>query len=312
MNWRATYDYEEGTFLRNALNSMTVEMIQGGVGALLSSLEEQMIQDRESEMRPCPPRDVGITILQTYVDAPALKSGIWSMSESVGRHFLEGRICPLLPQRLPTSHGGWQFFMSGAGDVTNPHIDPPLTRNIFWQVVGYKLWCIWPATSENLTEFEESVAGERDWKWGMDNLDKSGRKVFIMEPGTWWELKQSDIHACVSLTPSVHAVQEFFNADDATEIIRVWEYTKEYREKGTPVTPPLAAQPLDDWLPDIFKNPDEELDPMVKGAMKLYNYAQGMVIEGKSDQVTAISEVCDLLPVVRLWIEKHALSHDLQ
>ena len=199
--------------------------------------------------------------------------------------------------------------MSGAGNVTHPHIDPPLTWNIFWQVVGYKLWCIWPATSDNLAVFEESVAGERTWEWGIKKLSESGQKIFIMEPGTWWELKQSEIHACVLLTPSVHAVQEFFNVDNTEEILRVWKYTKTHRQATTMTIPPAAncPQPLDDWQPKKFNNLEEELDPMVKKAMDLYSYAQEMVMEGKSSQVTAISEVHDLLPLVHLWIKSHAL-----
>ena len=76
-----------------------------------------------------------------------------------------------------------------------------------------------------------------------------------MEPSTWWELKQSEIHACVLLTPSVHTGQEFFIVDKAEEILRVWKYTKEYQQKATTMTTPLAAnspQPLDGWQPQKF------------------------------------------------------------
>jgi hypothetical protein len=299
---------EEGKYHRNVLKSLTVDMLKEGVKVLLRSLEDQMMQDREVEMQPCLPRAVGITILQTLVDAPDLKSGIWSLKESVERLFLEGKIVRLMPARLPTSHSGWQFFMSGAGDVTNPHIDPPLTRTIFWQVIGYKIWCIWPATPENLDAFE-LVGEKRTWKWALDNLSESGRKFFIMEPGTWWELKQSEIHACISLTPSAHAVQEFFNVDDAEEILRVWKYTEKYRQQDTPITTE-HPQPFRDWLPTIFDIPAEELEPIVKSAKELYSYGLGMVTEGKSDQITSVAEVCVMLPLVRQWIERHALSHN--
>ena len=190
---------------------------------------------------PPPPQDLGITILQTYVNVPDLKSGIWDMSESVQHHFQKSKIVLLLPQRLPPSHSLWQFFMSRVGDVTNPHIDPPLTQNIFYQVVRYKLWCIWPAMLDNLAGFEKMISGEQTWKWAMEELGKSGQKIFIMEPSTWWDLKQSEIHACVFLTPSVHAVQEFFNVDSAEEILRVWECTKGYQQKATTMTTPLAV-----------------------------------------------------------------------
>ena len=276
-----------------------------GVGALLSSLEEQMGLDRRREPRSWVPRSLGITVFQTYVEALELKSGIWSVSESVERHFLKSKIALLRPA---TSHSGWQFFMSGAGDITNPHIDPPLTRSIFWQLVGCKLWCIWPATTENLTVFEQSVAGERTWEWGMDNLSESGRKLLIMTPGTWWEVKQSEIHACISLTPSVHAAQEFFYVDDAEEILRVWKATSESRQDDTEIPISEAPAPVSDWLPDIFDKPEAEMDPMVKKAIDLYSYAREMVISGKSDQVTAVSEVFHMLPLVRVWIEKHALT----
>ena len=205
--------------------------------------------------------------------------------------------------------------MSGPGDITNPHIDPPLTRSVFWQVIGYKIWGIWPATTENLAAFEQAVDGERTWEWAISELSESGRKLFIMEPGTWWELKQSEIHACISLSPSAHAAQEFFHVDDAEEILRVWKDTEEARKNTTTVTSFPAARvpkPLADWLPKKFDGPEEELEPMVKNAMDLYKYGLEMVMEGKSDQVTGISEVCDMLPLVRLWIEKHALSKDLQ
>ena len=56
----------------------------------------------------------------------------------------------------------------------------------------------------------------------------------------------------------------------------------------------------------------DELDPTVKSAMDLYTYAQEMVMEGKSSQVTMITEVSDLLPLVCLWIENDAIRHNLQ
>ena len=49
--------------------------------------------------------------------------------------------------------------MSRVGNVTNPHINPPLPQNVFWQVVGYKIWHIWPEMSDNLAAFEQSLIG---------------------------------------------------------------------------------------------------------------------------------------------------------
>ena len=306
---------KEGALLTSAWNSLTVEILQDGVKFLLSSLEEQMSMDLKKEMRPWEPRSLGFTVFQRYVDVPEVKSGIWSVGEAVERHFVKSKIVSLVPRRFPPSHSGWQFFMSGAGDTTNAHIDPPLTRSVFWQVIGYKLWCIWPATTENLAAFEERGDKERTWEWAIGALSASGRKLFIMEPGTWWELKQSEIHACISLTPLVHAAQEFFYVDDTEEILRVWKDTKEARQKSTTVTTFPSDEypdPLADWLPSKFDVPEEELEPMVKNAMDLYRDGLEMVMEGKSDNVTGISEVCAMLPLVRLWIEKHALSQDLE
>ena len=169
--------------------------------------------------------------------------------------------------------------------------------------------------SDNLAAFEKMIGGEWTWEWAMKKLGIPGQKIFIMEPSTWWELKQSEIHACILLTPSVHAVQEFFNVDNAEEILRVWQCTKEYWQKNATVTTPLTAkhhQPLLDWQPEIFRNMVDNLDPTVKSAMHLYTYAQEMIMEGKSSQVTTITEVCDLLPLVCLWIKKDAIGHNPQ
>ena len=285
-----------------------MDQLQQGVKALLRSLEEQMEFDLQKEIKPWNPRALGFTIFQTYVDAPDIKTGIWNVDESVKRHYSASKIYVLLPKRFPTSHSGWQFFMSGAGDITNPHIDPPITRSIIWQVIGYKLWCIWPATSENLVLFQQSVDEDRTWEWAMTTFSKSGRTLFIMEPGTWCELKQSEIHACISLSPSVHAAQEFFSVDDAEAILRVWKDTETGRKNTTTVEaiePNHIPAALSSWLPSEFNRPEEQLDPMVRNAISVYEYGLEMVREGKSDTVTLIPELCDMLSLVRLWICKN-------
>ena len=287
---------------------MKISTIQEGVEHLLISLEKQMELDQNQESCNWDPRNLGFTILQTWVDAPELKLSIWNLSQSVERRFLKSKIVPLSPARSPPSHSRWQFFMSGAGDITSPHIDPPLTRTVFWQVVGHKIWGIWPATKENLDVFEQSVAKDRTWKWAVNNLSESDRKIFIMQPGTAWDLKQSEIHACISLSPSVHAVQEFFYVEDAKEILDTWMATKEAWENGTAmeIHEPHGLKPLDEWLPEVLAN-QENLDASVQNAKDLYKYALEMVTTGKSDEVTDVSEVCDRLPLVRIWIETHAL-----
>ena len=133
--------------------------------------------------------DLGITILQTFINAPELKTSFWHASQSVEVHYLEKRIIYRLPEGLPHSHSSWQFFMSGAGNTTHPHIDPPLACSLFWQVIGSKLWCTWPATTDNLAKFKQTATVKWTWQWTMDNLSESGWKLFIMEPGTWWVLK---------------------------------------------------------------------------------------------------------------------------
>ena len=247
---------------------------------------------------------MGLTVLQSFINAPELKTGIWNFNNSVLLHFHESKVVPL----WPAPHSGWQFFMSGPGDITNPHIDPALTRTVFWQVIGYKLWGVWPATKENLAVFEKTQPLDRTWKWAVENLSEDGRSFFIMEPGTWNELEHSAIHACVSLSPSTHASQEFFCVDDAEATLKLWKDTEEAREKSATVTKIEGddlPQPILDWLPTVFTN-QQDLDPMVQNAIDLYQYAWNMVMAGKSDQVTSISEVAFLLPLVRIWIGKHA------
>jgi hypothetical protein len=180
--------------------------------------------------------------------------------------------------------------MTGAGGITNPHIDPPLSRSIFWQVVGHKLWGLWPATSTNLAAFEKTEASQQTWKWAIETLDEDGRDFLIMEPGSWWEVKPFVIHACVALSPSVHASQEFFLIDDAVDILRVWKATEQNQVIPTPIIESEVPEELSNWLPKAFHE-QEDLDPMVKNTIDLYNYGREMVLTQKSDQVTLVSEL---------------------
>ena len=282
-------------------------MIQEGMQDLLDLLEEQMGLDQNQRAHPWDPRNLGISILRTYINSPELKSSIWRTRESVEPHYLDQKIVYLVPAGFPQSHSGWQCFMSGAGDITHPHIDPPITRSLMLQVVGRKLWCTWPATGNNLVEWEKTTAPKRTWQWAMKKLSPSGRKVFIAEPGTWWVLKICEIHACVSLSPSVHASQEFFLVDDAEETLNLWKATDGARKKSreklfAPDTPP---EDLKTWLPPTFDG-KQNLDPSVENAINLYKYGRNMVVSGESDQVTMASELHNMLPLVRDWIEKEA------
>ena len=277
-------------------------MIQHGVQELLLLLEEQMGFDQNQEAHRWEPRYMGITIFQTFVNAPVLKSSIWRASQAVGDHFLENRIVYRSPGR---SHSGWQFFMTGPGDITHPHIDPPLVRSLFWQVIGSKLWCIWPPTKENLALFEQTVARDRTWQWAMENLHEPGRKCFIMEPGTWWVLNPCEIHACISLSPSVHASQEFFDAQDAEQILRIWRDTENARARRPALAADELPEELAQWLPEPFQETGG-LETLVENAIELYNYGRQMVMTGKSDEVTLAPELYNMLPLVRDWIEKAA------
>lgn len=280
--------------------------ISEGVRVLLRSLEEQMDIDKYQGVRPWNPRNLGITIQRTWINIPELETGIWDPNLAVGSHYREEKITYRVPA---PGHSGWQFFMSGAGDITHPHIDPPVTRCLFWQVVGSKLWCKWPATKENLAAFNQ-LPVKPTWQWAMDNLSESGRQLFIMEPGTWLVLNICEIHACISLTPSVHAVQEFFLVDDAGAALRIWKDTEEVRENSKRSQEDVIPegdlpQALSEWLPDAFVG-RENLDESVNAAIDMYEYGRNMVMSGKSDSVTIISELNEMLPLVRDWIEKAA------
>ena len=266
-----------------------------------------MGHDQDQKMHVWQPRSLGITVLRTFIAAPVLKSSIWRPSKAVGRQFLERNIAYNLPAGLPPSYSGWQFFMSGPGDMTHPHIDPPLTRSLFWQVIGRKIWCTWPATKENLALFERAPDGKRSWQWAIENLDETGRKLFIMEPGTWWVLDVCEIHACISLSPSVHASQEFFHAEDAEKILTIWRYTEDARKNSKQERFQAAVLPEEHakWLPEPFDKA-EHLEPIVANSVALYEYARDMVEKGQSDQVTMASELHAMLPLVRNWIEKEA------
>ena len=122
--------------------------------------------------------------------------------------------------------------MSGAGNITHPHINPPITWSLMLQVVGRKLWCTWPATGNNLVKWEKTTASKQTWQWAMEELSPSGQKVFIAEPGTWWVVKICEIHACISLSPSVHASQEFFLVNNAEETLNLWKATDGAWEKS--------------------------------------------------------------------------------
>ena len=240
-------------------------------------------------------------IFQTYVSAQELNSSIWSFNEAVGNHFEVAKVIQLIPDKPPSSHNGWQFFMSGASAITNPHINPPLACNVFWQVIGSKLWGTWSATEENLATFEKKDPMEQTWEWAVEELSEDSQRFFITEPGTWSELKHSAIHACISLTPSVHAAQDFFNVNDVDSIVDVWKKTeKAWKSKiKNPVLANNHPKPIDKWLPYKLKG-NQNLDETVQKAMDLYKEACHMVEDGKSDEVTRLSELCDLLPLV--WI----------
>ena len=302
------YDgYNDKDLYDNTFRSMRIDTIKQGVNRLLNTLDKQMEFDENHEPHRWDPQDLGITIFQTYVGAEELNSSIWSFDEAVGNHFEEAKVVQLIPGKLPTSHNGWQFFMSGAGAITNPHIDPPLARNVFWQVIGSKLWGTWSATEDNLAKFEKKDPMERTWEWAVEELSEDGRRFFIMEPGTWSELKHSAIHACISLTPSVHAAQDFFNVDDVDSIVEVWKKTEKARKSKTkdPVPAKNHPVPIDEWLSPKLKG-NQNLEETVQKAMDLYKEACHMVEEEQSDEVTRLSELCDLLPLVRIWIERYS------
>ena len=166
-----TYDeLREG--VHNAIISMVTSIgIQDGVLILLHLVEEQMGFDQNQEAHPWKPQDLGITIFQTFTNVPVLKSGIWHASQAVENHFLECRIVYKSPAH---SHSGWQFFMTGPGDITHPHINPPIVQSLFWQVTGSKLMCIWPPMKKNLALFEQGTHGEQTWQWAIENLDEAG------------------------------------------------------------------------------------------------------------------------------------------
>jgi hypothetical protein len=306
------YDgYNNEDLYENTFTSMRINTVKQGVNRLLDTLNKQMAFDENHEPHHWDPQDLGITVFQTFVNAQELNSSIWNFDEAVGNHFEKAKVVQLMPAKLPLSHNGWQFFMSGAGAITNPHIDPPLTRNVFWQVIGSKLWGTWSATEQNLAKFERTNPMERTWEWAVKELSEDGRRFFIMEPGTWSELKHSAIHACISLTPSVHAAQDFFHVDDVDSIVDVWKKTEEARKSKSknPVPAKNHPEPIDKWLPHILYG-DQNLDETVQKAIDLYKNACQMVEEGKSDEVTSLSELCDMLPLVRMWIKRYA--QDLQ
>ena len=120
-------------------------------------------------------------------------------------------------------------------------------------------------------------------------------------------LKICEIHACISLSPSVHASQEFFLVDNAEETLNLWKATDGAQEKSqekifVPDNPP---EDLKTWLPPTF-NGKQNLDPSVENAISLYEYGRNMVVSRKSDQVTMASELYNMLPLVWNWIEKEA------
>lgn len=151
--------------------------------------------------------------------------------------------------------------------------------------------------------------GKRTWEWAIENLDQTDRKIFLMEPGTWWILDVCEIHACISLTPCVHASQEFFHVGDAQKILDIWSYTADARAQSEEKR--FVTADLPEELPERFGEM-EGLDSVVANAIKLYNDAREILVTGKSDQVTDMSELCTMLPVVRDWIEREAAHRQRQ
>ena len=302
-------EYEEEELYDNTFRSMQIDTIKEGVSRLLDTLTTQMGFDQDHRHNAWEPQGLGITIFQTYVNAQELNSSIWNFNEAVGRQVDQTKVVQLMPATLPHSHNGWQFFMSGPSAITNPHIDPPLTRNIFWQVIGTKLWGTWSPTKENLAKFEKTLPMEQTWEWAVRELSKDGRRFFIMEPGTSSELRHSAIHACISLTPSVHAAQDFFHVDDLGSIDDIWKTTEQARKSKTknPVPAKKLPEPVENWIPETLRG-EQNMHGTVQQAIDLYKTACQMVEEGKSDEVTSLSELCDQLPLVRIWIEKYGLN----
>jgi hypothetical protein len=91
----------------------------------------------------------------------------------------------------------------------------------------------WEEDVRNMASHEgepQCIPGNRgqqaDLEWTINSLTKNDQRFLLMEPGTCWEVKNCEIHACITLTPSVHACQEFFYIEDAGAILEVWKATK--------------------------------------------------------------------------------------
>ena len=48
----------------------------------------------------------------------------------------------------------------------------------------------------------------------------------------------------------------------------------------------------------------QDSDSLVQKGIDLYDYGRDMMVSRKSDQVTMVSELCIMLPLVHQWIEK--------
>lgn len=119
-----------------------------------------------------------------------------------------------------------ELWASCAGSVTYPHIDSTVLGSVVLQLVGTKIWLIWPPTRKNL----EQVQGNT---W-LDNGDRpevvvrrlEKVEVRVMEQGDVLYFPPGTIHCVLGVTGSMHAGWYVHNPGEDLAVVEhaaAWE-----------------------------------------------------------------------------------------
>jgi hypothetical protein len=102
--------------------------------------------------------------------------------------------------------GPYSCVLTPAGYITRPHVDEPLLCvNVFHHIVGQKLWIVAPPTPKNLSMWETDPTRKKQILRLAHFLKHADNpRVFVLGPRDMRITKEGEVHACLSLTNSLH------------------------------------------------------------------------------------------------------------
>jgi len=118
-------------------------------------------------------------------------------------------------RELPPEHFGWSnvsiigphsCVLTPAGYITRPHVDEPLLCvNVFHHIIGDKLWIVAPPTPKNLAMWETDPTRKKHLTHlGHMLRHAEDARVFVMRGRDMRIAREGELHACLSLTNSLH------------------------------------------------------------------------------------------------------------